>query len=184
MIEIKSSLKYYQEAPRKIRLVANLIKKNINVTDAKSQLNFLPQRAAKTLLSVLNSAVANAKHNYNLEEEDLIIKEIIINEGPKLKRWRSVAMGSAHPIEKKTSHIIIKLEGDLSKKSKSKPKLDKKEKNQQEKVKDKDLEKEEKTQKIKEKSELKKKTAFWEKQNERVSRRKSPKRRFFQRKSI
>jgi len=185
MVEIKSSLKYHREAPRKIRLVAGLVKKNTNIIDAKNQLKFSPKKAARTLLSVLNSAVANAKHNYNLEEGDLKIREIIINEGPKLKRWRPVAMGSAHPIEKKTSHITVVLEGALVKKKKVK--LGKKSEEIQpkkERAIDKIPEKDRGPERVKEKAEEKKKTPFWQRQRERIFKKEAPKRKFFQRKSI
>ena len=112
MPEIKAKLNYLRQAPRKVRLVADLIR-GMKVKEAKVQLEFSPKRASKALLKLLNSAIANAKHNFGLSDEEiekLVIKEIQVDEGPKLKRWMPQARGSAHPIHKKTSHITIILE--------------------------------------------------------------------------
>lgn len=108
-MKIKASLKYLRISPRKVRMVVNLIK-GMRVAEAKLQLQLLPRRAARPLLKLLNSAVASAKHNFNLEEKNLYISKIITNEGPTLKRWRARARGSAAPIMKRASHVILELE--------------------------------------------------------------------------
>jgi len=106
---ITAKLNYLRIAPRKVRLVANLIK-GLDVTEAQTQLKFLPKRAAGPILKLLKSAIANAKHNFNLTEENLYIAKITIDQGPSLKRWMPRAMGRATPIMKRTSHLTIVLE--------------------------------------------------------------------------
>ncbi len=111
-MEIKASLRYYRAAPRKMRLVADLIRKK-RVDSAIVILNFLPKKAAQPILKLLESAIANAKNNFGVKDEEInnfYIKKITIDEGPKLKRFRPVARGSAHEIQKKTSHVNLILD--------------------------------------------------------------------------
>jgi len=96
-------------APRKVRLVADLIRGK-DVKEAKEILSFCKRRAAKPLLKLLNSAIANAKHNFNLKEENLFVSKIMVDEGPRLKRIFPRARGRADTIQKKMSHITIVLE--------------------------------------------------------------------------
>lgn len=109
---IQAKLKHLRISPRKVRLVANLIK-NMNVIEAEKQLKFLPKRSARPILKLLNSAVANAQHNANLEKQGLYVDKIVVEAGPVLKRWRARAMGRTGQILKRTSHIIISLESSL-----------------------------------------------------------------------
>ena len=97
-------------SPRKIRLIANLIRGS-QVIEAEKQLRFLNKRAAQPILKLLKSAVANAEKN-NLTKEDLRIANILVDSGPSLKRWMPRAMGRATPIIKRTSHITLILESD------------------------------------------------------------------------
>ena len=116
-MEIKASLRYLRMAPRKVRLVADLIR-GMRIDQAKTELSFSKKRAAEPLLKLLNSAIANAKNNFNIPEEKIknfYIKRITVDEGPKLKRWRPVARGASHQIQKKTSHITLVLEERKSK---------------------------------------------------------------------
>ena len=111
-MEIKASLKYFRTAPRKTRLVADLVRK-MDVSQAKIKLQFLRKRAGEPFLKLLNSAIANASKNFNLDEKrlaNLYIKKITVDEGPKLKRWMPVSRGTSHPIQKKTSHITLVLD--------------------------------------------------------------------------
>ena len=108
-MEVKAHLRYLRTAPRKVRLVADLIRGK-EVKEAKEILNFCKKRAAKPLLKLLNSAVANATHNFNLKEENLFISKILVNEGPRLKRIFPRARGRRDIIQKKMSHITIVLE--------------------------------------------------------------------------
>lgn len=108
-MEYKAKLSYLRIAPRKVRLVADLIR-NKNTINAKNQLKFSKKRAAKPLLKLLNSAVSNAKNlDDQINMDTLFIKEIFVDEGPKLKRSRPRARGMAYEIQKKTSHITLVL---------------------------------------------------------------------------
>lgn len=119
MIEVKAKLNYLRIAPRKVRLVANLIKGK-SVIEAKNNLNFLLKKSAIPILKLLNSAINNAKNRFNMDENNLYIKTCIVNEGYKLKRWKPRAFGRAGLIKKRTSNIEIVLtekeNKDLSKK--------------------------------------------------------------------
>jgi large subunit ribosomal protein L22 len=107
-MEAKAILKYLRIAPRKVRLVADLIRKK-DVKRAKEILAFTKKRAALPILKLLNSAVANAKQKYGIDEENLVVDKILVNEGPKLKRVFPRARGRANIIQKKTSHVLIVL---------------------------------------------------------------------------
>ena len=108
-MEIKAKLNYLRIAPRKVRLVADLVE-GMDVKEAETQLKFTPKKASTPLLKLLNSAIANAKNNFNLEKDVLYIKKLTINEGPPFKRWRPASRGRAVPIMKRTSHLNLILE--------------------------------------------------------------------------
>lgn len=108
-MEIKANLNYLRIAPRKVRLIADLIR-GMDVKEAESQLRFTPKRASEPLLKLLNSAIANAKNNFELEKDVLYIKKLTIDEGPPFKRWRAESRGRAAPIIKRTSHVNLILE--------------------------------------------------------------------------
>jgi len=115
-----AKLRYLRIAPRKVRLVADLIRGK-SVEEAQIILNFTQKRAASPILKLLKQATTNAKNNFQLKEENLFISKILVNEGPKLKRVFPRARGSADTIQKKASHIILVLE----EKEKSKIKIKK-----------------------------------------------------------
>lgn len=94
---------------RKVRLVANLIK-GMDVDKAIWQLTYNSRAASKELLKLLKSAIANAKENYDLEQENLKIAAITVDAGKALKRWQPKAFGRATPIRKETSRVKIVLE--------------------------------------------------------------------------
>lgn len=108
-MEIKAQLNYLRIAPRKVRLVANLLRGK-GVKGAELQLLYLSKRVSTPLLKLLRSAVANAKHNFDLATDSLRIKSIIVNQGAPLKRYRPRAFGRSSPIRKETSHITLILE--------------------------------------------------------------------------
>lgn len=108
-MEVTAHLRYLRLAPRKVRLVINLIR-GLSVTRAADQLSVLPKAAATPILKLLNSAIANAEHNFHLERENLRVKAIVANDGPRLKRWQPRAFGRASEILKRTSHVTIVLE--------------------------------------------------------------------------
>jgi large subunit ribosomal protein L22 len=105
-MEIKANVKNIRISPRKVRLVAGLVR-GAHVNVALDQLNFTPRLAKKPIIKLLNSAIANAVHNFELDKNNLFIKEIKVDEGTVLKRWMPRAHGRATPIRKKTSHISI-----------------------------------------------------------------------------
>jgi large subunit ribosomal protein L22 len=95
-------------APRKTRLVADLVR-NKSVEEAQALLNFTAKKATRPLLKLLNSAVANARNNFQLDPANLYISKITVDEGTKFKRWMPRARGQASQIQKKTSHITLVL---------------------------------------------------------------------------
>lgn len=105
---ITASLKNYRISPRKVRLVADMIRGK-NVILAGDILANANKRAKSPLGDLLNSAIANAKNNFKLEPQSLMVKEIKVDQGYVLKRYMPVSRGSAHPIKKRTSHVTIKL---------------------------------------------------------------------------
>ncbi len=108
-MQVKAHGRNLRIAVTKIRPLVSLVKGK-NVSEATATLKFTPRKGARLLLQVLQSAIANAKNNYNLEEDNLYLKEILINEGPVYKRWLPRAHGSADEILKRTSHVSIVLD--------------------------------------------------------------------------
>lgn len=108
-MEIKAQLNHLHIAPRKVRLVASLIRGR-EIKAAKLELHHLSKRSALPLLKLVQSAVANAKHNFDLVEDSLRIKSIVVNQGPAFKRYRPRAFGRAALIRKETSHVSLILE--------------------------------------------------------------------------
>ncbi|HNW71488.1 MAG TPA: 50S ribosomal protein L22 [Candidatus Paceibacterota bacterium] len=102
---MKAFLKNYRQSPRKVRLVADLVRGK-KVDEAVAQLDFLPKRAGFPIRKLLLSAIANAKA-MGIEKENLFIKEIRVDKGIVMKRMMPAAMGSGHRINKRTSHIEI-----------------------------------------------------------------------------
>jgi large subunit ribosomal protein L22 len=110
-----STQKYVRITPRKLRLVADAVKK-LTPQEAKETLPLLGKKAAGPLLKVINSAVSNAKER-GADPSTLRFKEIQINEGPRMKRGRAVSRGRWHPIIKRTSHIKVIVETKEEKKA-------------------------------------------------------------------
>ena len=108
MEEIKAELNYVAIAPRKVRLVAGMIR-GMDVARAETQLLFLTKRASHPILKLLKSAVANAKNNFRVYEGDLLVKRITVDGGPVGKRTRARAFGRAARIRKRTSHVTLVL---------------------------------------------------------------------------
>lgn len=105
-MEVKAKLNYLRIAPRKTRVVIDLIR-GLDAAKAVDQLNFCPRAAARPLLKLLQSAIANAQNNFHLKRENLYIKQIIADEGPKLKRFKPRAFGRAAEFFKRSSHITL-----------------------------------------------------------------------------
>jgi len=108
-MKITAQLNYLHISPRKVRLTVNLIK-GMPVDQAKLQLKFLSKRSSGPVLKLLNSALANAKNNFKLDENGLYVSSIKVNEGPMFKRFRPRAFGKAAMLRKRTSHVSLVLE--------------------------------------------------------------------------
>jgi len=108
-MEVKAVTRYVRISPRKVRLVTELVKGK-TAEEALSILKFLPKKAARLVSKTLQSAVANAEQNSNIDVDTLYIKRIFVDEGPSMKRWRARAMGRATRILKRTSHITVILD--------------------------------------------------------------------------
>ncbi|WP_096186217.1 50S ribosomal protein L22 [Evansella halocellulosilytica] len=107
-MEAKAVAKQVRIAPRKARLVVDLIRGK-QVGEAISILRHTPKKASPIVEKLLNSAIANAEHNYELEPDNLVISKAYVDEGITLKRFRPRAMGRASRINKRTSHITVVL---------------------------------------------------------------------------
>ena len=106
MTQAKAIARTVRIAPRKVRLVVDLIRGK-HVGEAVAILRHTPKAASPVVEKVLKSAVANAEHNYELEINNLVVSEVFVDEGPTLKRFRPRAQGRASAINKRTSHITI-----------------------------------------------------------------------------
>jgi large subunit ribosomal protein L22 len=104
---MKAFLKNYRQSPRKVRLIADLIKGK-GVAEALAELDFLTKRGSLPIKKLLMSAVANAKQA-GLEMENLFIKELSVDKGIVMKRMMPAAMGTGHRINKRTSHVSLLL---------------------------------------------------------------------------
>jgi ribosomal protein L22 len=105
---VRAQAKYVRSSPRKARLVVDHIRGK-SVDEARAILAHTPRAAAVPVLKVLESAIANAEHNHELLPEELRIYQVMVDEGPTIKRFRPRALGRATKIRKRTSHITINL---------------------------------------------------------------------------
>jgi ribosomal protein L22 len=105
---VRAQAKYVRSSPRKARLVVDHIRGK-SVDEARAILAHTPRAAAVPVLKVLESAIANAEHNHELLPEELRIHQVMVDEGPTIKRFRPRALGRATKIRKRTSHITINL---------------------------------------------------------------------------
>lgn len=108
-MEARASAKYIRISPQKARLVVDLIRGK-KIGEAQNTLMFTRKYAALLVDRVLKSAIANASQNPNIDEKILYVKEIFVDQGPSLKRWRARAQGRAASIKKRMSHITIILD--------------------------------------------------------------------------
>ena len=109
-MEVKSVYKYARTSAQKVREVTREVQ-GMSVSHALSILNYTPKKAALLVGKTLQSAVANAEHNHQLDAEDLFVKSALATDGPALKRIMPRARGSAAAIKKKSCHITIILAG-------------------------------------------------------------------------
>lgn len=108
-MEVTAKARYVRVAPRKARLVTELVKGK-KVGEALNVLAFTHKAFAKTLTKLINSAVANAQQNKQMDVDTLVVKRISVDGGPTLKRYMPRAMGRATMIRKRTSHITVVLD--------------------------------------------------------------------------
>jgi len=108
-MKVRSELKYLRIAPRKVRLVIDLIRRK-KVEEAQAILKFAVKKGMEPVAKLLNTAIADAKNNFQLDPANLYISEIKVDGGPILKRWRARSRGMAAPIQKRTSHVTIILD--------------------------------------------------------------------------
>lgn len=106
MTEAKAHVKFIRIAPRKAQLVADLIRGK-QVGEAIAILRHTPKAASPILEKLLNSAIANAEHNFQMDVSKLVVSQAFVNQGPTMKRFRPRAMGRASRINKRTSHITL-----------------------------------------------------------------------------
>ncbi len=122
---IKAELNRYRQAPRKVRLLADLVKGK-PIEKALAEITFSGKRAAEPLKKLINSAVANAVHNHKLSPESLYVKNITVNGGQIMKRGMPRAFGRSFLIKKRTSKISVELGVKEEKKDDKKEVLKKK----------------------------------------------------------
>jgi large subunit ribosomal protein L22 len=108
-MEARAQARFIRVTPRKARRVVDLIR-GLPAAEAQAVLRFAPQAASEPVGKVLNSAIANATHNFNLPQDSLVVSRTWVDEGPTLKRFRPRAQGRAYRINKRTSHITVVLE--------------------------------------------------------------------------
>ena len=109
MTMVNATARYVRVSPRKAGDMARLIRGK-KVAEAKAILALSPRAAAKLVGKVLDSAVANAENNHDLDADDLFVVQAYVNGGPTLKRFRPRAMGRAGRIRKRTSHITVSVD--------------------------------------------------------------------------
>ena len=105
-MEAKAYLKYARISPRKVKIVLDLIRGK-DVATAMAILKNTPKSASEYLIKLLNSAIANAEHNFNMDVSKLYVSECFVCSGPILKRIMPRAQGRAYRINKRTSHVTL-----------------------------------------------------------------------------
>jgi large subunit ribosomal protein L22 len=106
MQKVKATARTVRIAPRKVRLVVDLIRGK-EIGEAVAILRHTPKAASPVVEKALLSAVANAEHNYEMNVDSLFVSEVFVDEGPTMKRFRPRAQGRASAINKRTSHITV-----------------------------------------------------------------------------
>jgi large subunit ribosomal protein L22 len=114
-----------RQTPRKVRLVANAVK-GLDLEAAIKQLGVIEKKSSLVILKVIRQAIANAMHNHGFTFDQLSLKNILVTEGPRYKRFRAVSRGRAHGVVKRTCHVTVELEAGAAPK-KDEKKAEKKE---------------------------------------------------------
>jgi large subunit ribosomal protein L22 len=105
--------RYVRTSPMKVRRIVDLIR-GLPAAEAQAVLRFAPQAATEPVGKVLDSAIANAEHNKQLDPTTLVVSQAYVDEGPTLKRFRPRAQGRAYRIRKRTSHITVVVESRVA----------------------------------------------------------------------
>jgi large subunit ribosomal protein L22 len=105
-MDAKAVIRYTRMSPRKARIVANMIRGK-DIDEAMAILRFQERKAAKIMRKLLVSAIANAHTNHQLEVDNLVVKTVLVDGGPILKRWMPRAMGRANRMNRRTAHVTI-----------------------------------------------------------------------------
>ena len=105
----RAQARFVRVTPQKARRVIDLIR-GMNASEAQALLRFAPQAASEPIGKVLDSAIANATNNFNLDPRTLVVSQAFVDEGPTMKRFRPRAQGRAGRILKRTSHITVVVE--------------------------------------------------------------------------
>lgn len=105
-MEVKATAKYMRISAQKVRKIVDAVKGK-PAEAGLNALKFMPQKSAGMVEKILRSAIANADQNAELDVDSLVIKNIIVDEGPTLKRFRARARGRGSRILKRTSHITV-----------------------------------------------------------------------------
>ena len=105
-MEALARARYVRVTPMKARRVVDLIR-GLPVADAQAVLQFTPQAASEPVGKVLDSAIANAEHNHQMNPDELVVSTAYVDEGPTLRRYRPRAQGRAYRVRKRTSHITV-----------------------------------------------------------------------------
>jgi len=105
-LQAKAKVRQVRISPTKVRQVLTLIRGK-KAEDAMTILRFSPQKAARVVFKVLQSAIANAEHNYGMDTDRLRVLTAYADQGPTMKRFRPVSMGRAHPYVHRTSHVTV-----------------------------------------------------------------------------
>ena len=108
---VKAIAKGVSMSPRKVGVVAALVRGR-TVADALTILEHTPRRSALPVKKVIESARANADHNHNIKPDTLVITEISVTPGARLKRYRPASHGRALPFQRRTSHIRVVVDGE------------------------------------------------------------------------
>lgn len=119
-MEVKAKAKHIRISPKKTRLVVDVVR-GMGAKKALDQLSFLNKKASKPVKKLIESCMANAENNYELDKNNLFVKEICVDEGKTLHRFIPRAYGRATPIRKRTSHITVIL-GEIKDSGKVEPK--------------------------------------------------------------
>lgn len=119
-MSVKASAKGVRMSPRKVGVVASLVRGR-SVSDALVILENTPRRSAIAVRKVIESARANADNNHNYKPDTLVIESIVVTPGPRIKRYRPAAHGRALPFQRKTSHIFVSVSGEIRAPKKAAP---------------------------------------------------------------